>query len=143
MKYGKQVLDFDGISVATQCRNLLSHLELRLGTKISGDAQLIYNGRFLNMNETMEEVRCDCTRLLASSFANQFLENFVVLFCFHRTHDQAGLIGHPVLEVIFMIPGGAIKTHVARISDACEGAGLEWADSPFAIDPCMPVSCWI
>jgi len=75
MKYGKHVLDFDGISTATQCRNLLSHLELRLGTKISGDAQLICNGRVLRMNETLEEVCGDCTRLPASLFAKHFFFN--------------------------------------------------------------------
>ena len=57
VEYGKQVLSFDGISRTTQCRNLLSHLELRLGAKISGNAQPVYNGRFLKMNATMEEVR--------------------------------------------------------------------------------------
>ena len=57
MKYGQQVLSFDGISRATQCRHLLSQLELRLGAKIPGNAQLVYNARVLRINETLEQVR--------------------------------------------------------------------------------------
>ena len=57
VKYGKLTLNFEGISRATKTQNLLSLLEMRLGAKIPGNAQLVYNGRFLKMNDTMEEVR--------------------------------------------------------------------------------------
>jgi len=57
MKYGQKVQVFDRVSGAALCRDLLSHLELRLGDKIPGNAQLVHNRRFLKMNETMEQAR--------------------------------------------------------------------------------------
>jgi len=57
MKFGKQVQSFDGICGATKFQTLLSRLELRLGAKIPGNPRLLYRGRFLVMNETMEQVR--------------------------------------------------------------------------------------
>jgi len=57
VKYGKLTLNFEGISRATKTQNLLSLLEMRLGAKIPGNAQLVYNARVLRINETLEQVR--------------------------------------------------------------------------------------
>ena len=56
IKYGRQVLSFDGISRSARCLDLLLHFEAQLGVKTSAHAQLVCNGRFLNMHQTSEEV---------------------------------------------------------------------------------------
>ena len=47
---------FDGISKDVRCSALLSMLEVRLGVKIPGNAQLIGNGSFIGIGESIEEV---------------------------------------------------------------------------------------
>ena len=79
MKYAQQVLSFDGISSATQCGHLLSQLELRLGAKIPGNAQLVHNGRFLKTNDTIEEVCAACAKRFFCQEKFFFLRSHVFL----------------------------------------------------------------
>ena len=76
VKYGKLTLNFEGISRATKPQNLLSLLEMRLGAKIPGNAQLVHNGRFLKTNDTIEEVCAACAKRF---FCQE-------KFCFHSSH---------------------------------------------------------
>ena len=57
LKYGHQVLSFDGISINARCLDLLLHFEKRSAVKIS-NAKLVCNGRFLNIRQTAAEVCC-------------------------------------------------------------------------------------
>ena len=56
VKYDKQFFVVDSISKSARCSDLLPLLKARLGTKIPGSARLMKNGRFLRMDETIEEV---------------------------------------------------------------------------------------
>ena len=56
VKYDEQFFVFDSVSKSARCSELFSLLNARLGTKIPGSARLMKNGRFLRMDETIEEV---------------------------------------------------------------------------------------
>ena len=56
VKYDKQYFVFDSISKSALCSELFPRLKARLGTKIPGSARLMGNGRFLRIDETIEEV---------------------------------------------------------------------------------------
>ena len=55
VKYFNGQLFVNGISRNAHCIEVLSHLELRLG-KIPGNAKLKYNGRYLKIHKSFEEV---------------------------------------------------------------------------------------
>ena len=56
IKYDQRSFVFDKISRNALCSDLLSQLEVRLGSKIPENANLTKNGRFLRMHESIEEV---------------------------------------------------------------------------------------
>ena len=93
LKYGHQVLSFDGISINTRCLDLLLHFEKRSAVKIS-NAKLVCNGRFLNIRQTAVEVCCVVC-------GNHILLENSLFFC-----EQAGLLENCTLEVFLCMPGG-------------------------------------
>ena len=93
IKYGHQVLSFDGISMSTRCLDLLLHFEERSAVKIS-NAKLVCNGRFLNTHQTVVQV---CVQFCG----NRFFSRKFRFFC-----EQAGLLENCTLEVFLCKPGG-------------------------------------
>jgi hypothetical protein len=56
LKYNDQIFVLDGISIKTRCCELLSLIEIRLGTKLPKISNLNNYGRYLSLDETIEEV---------------------------------------------------------------------------------------
>ena len=54
--FDKKLYVIDGISRNSLCSDLVSKLEVQLGSKIPVQAQLMGNCRFFRMHDTVEEV---------------------------------------------------------------------------------------
>ena len=57
IEYGELRLYVDGITRATQCKDLFSRLRLLTGSTIPENAQMWSNGRILRRQQTIEEVQ--------------------------------------------------------------------------------------
>ena len=56
IRFRKKCFAFDSIPRNALPRDLITFLELRLGSKVPRNARLMFNGSFLRMHETMDEV---------------------------------------------------------------------------------------
>ena len=57
IEYGERCIYVDGITRATLCKELFSHLQLLTGSTIPENAQMWANGRVLRRQQTIEEVQ--------------------------------------------------------------------------------------
>ena len=68
--YGERCIFVDGITQATRCKDLFSHLELLTGSKIPENAQMWANGRVLRRQQTIEEVQLNVDKVLSSWYCS-------------------------------------------------------------------------
>ena len=101
IQYGERCIYVDGITRATQCKDLFSRLYLLTGAKIPEKAQMWANGRILKRQQTIKEVQLNTTLVL--SWLNAMIQ-YLPIYLAVCVNDllfiaQAGLMGDCILKV--------------------------------------------